>query len=483
MRSGQIGDLDATAQAALVARGELSAAEVIEAAIERIERLNPVLNCVIFPRYERACAEARALATDAASPFAGVPFLMKDLIQTVAGEPFSWGWKPLKDARMRARATSYVAAKFGAAGLISLGQTTVPEWGVSLSTETAAWGVTHNPWKLGHAAGGSSGGAASAVAARLVPIAHANDGGGSIRIPAAFCGLVGLKPSRGRTSLGPAYAEIWHGLCEEGVLAHSVRDVAAALDAISGYMPGDPWTAPPPVRRFADEVGLPPGSLRIGVMNRTPKFHSLLDPDQALAVRDVARALEQLGHRLTEDFPGALDDERINRVFGRVVAAGEARQAVAASELLGRALEAGDFDPWTWFLIERGRRIAAADYLAACDYFNEFSRAIARWFSEGSFNVLVTPTTPAAAPPLGYFKVGANESAVGARLNRMTAFTMPWNITGLPAVSLPLYATANGLPIGVQFVAGYGREDVLLRLAAQLEVVTAWSSRHPPNCA
>jgi amidase len=193
MRSGQIGDLDATAQAALVARGELSAAEVIEAAIERIERLNPVLNCVIFPRYERACAEARALATDAASPFAGVPFLMKDLIQTVAGEPFSWGWKPLKDARMRARATSYVAAKFGAAGLISLGQTTVPEWGVSLSTETAAWGVTHNPWKLGHAAGGSSGGAASAVAARLVPIAHANDGGGSIRIPAAFCGLVGLR--------------------------------------------------------------------------------------------------------------------------------------------------------------------------------------------------------------------------------------------------------------------------------------------------
>ena len=220
-------------------------------------------------------------------------------------------------------------------------------------------------------------------------------------------------------------------------------------------------------------------------MNRPPIFHPPVKRDHALAVGDAARALEQLGHRVTEDFPGALDDDRINRAFGRVVAAGEARQAEAASELLGRPLEAGDFDPWTWFLIERGRRIAAADYLAACDYFNEFSRSIGRWFSEGSFDVLVTPTTPAAAPPLGYFKVGANErpGAVGARLNWMTAFTMPWNITGLPAVSLPLNITEDGLPVGVQFVARYGREDVLVRLAAQLEKAVPWSSRRPPTCA
>lgn len=481
----ELANLDATAQAALVAAGEATAAELIEAAIARIERLNLALNCVIFPRYERARAEAAAIRPGAAAPFAGVPFLMKDLLQTVAGEPFSWGWKPFKDAAITARTTSYVAAKFRAAGLISLGQTTVPEWGVSLSTETAAWGATHNPWKLGHAAGGSSGGSAAAVAARLVPIAHANDAGGSIRIPAAFCGLVGLKASRGRTSLGPAYAEFWHGLCEEGVMARSVRDAATALDVVAGYMPGDPWTAPPPARPFAESVARPPENLRIGMMERAPKFHPGIDAEAATAVRNATRLLETLGHRVEENFPAALDDSRINQAFGRVVAAGEARQAETAAAMLGRPLTANDFDPWTWFLIERGRRVAAVDYLAACEWFNEFSRAAVNWFADSGYDVLLMPTTPAPAPPLGHFKVAPNEKpgAAGARLNQMSAFTVPWNIAGLPAISLPLHTTADGLPLGVQFIAPYGREDLLLSLAAQVEAAAPWFSRRPPTSA
>lgn len=483
--AAELANLDATAQAALVASGEISASELVDAAIERIERLNPALNCVIFPRYERARAEATAVRPGASAPFAGVPFLMKDLIQTVAGEPFSWGWKPFKDAAMTARTTSYVAAKFRAAGLISLGQTTVPEWGVSLSTETAAWGATHNPWKRGHASGGSSGGSAAAVAARLVPIAHANDAGGSIRIPAAFCGLVGLKPSRGRTSLGPAHADFWHGLCEEGVVARSVRDAAAALDAVSGYMPGDRYTAPPSVRPFAKTFAEPPGKLRIGLMDRAPRFHPGLTAEAAAAVAKAGLLLESLGHHAEANHPSALDDSRINSAFGRVVAAGEARQAATAAEMLGRPLTAEDFDSWTWFLIERGRRVSAPDYLAACDWFNEFSRAAANWFAEGGFDLLITPTIPAPAPPHGHFKVGANEKpgAAGARLNLMSVFTVPWNISGLPAISLPLHMTSDGLPIGVQFVAPYGREDLLLRVAAQLEAASPWSSLRPPACA
>ncbi len=483
--TAELANLDATAQAALAASGEISATELIDAAIERIERLNPALNCVIFPRYERARAEAAAIRPGASAPFAGVPFLMKDLIQTVAGEPFSWGWKPFKDAAITARTTSHVAAKFRAAGLISLGQTTVPEWGVSLSTETAAWGATHNPWARGHASGGSSGGAAAAVAARLVPIAHANDAGGSIRIPAAFCGLVGLKPSRGRTSLGPAHADFWHGLCEEGVVARSVRDAAAALDAVSGYMPGDPWMAPPPARLFAETFSDPPSELRIGLMDRAPQFHPGIDAEAATAVAKAGMLMERLGHRVETNYPPALDDARINSAFGRVVAAGEARQAATAAEMLGRPLTAEDFDPWTWFLIERGRRVTATDYLAACDWFNEFSRAAANWFAEDGFDLLATPATPSPAPPHRYFKVGANEKpgAAGARLNQMSVFTVPWNISGLPAISLPLRMTAKGLPMGVQFVAPYGREDLLLKVAAQLEAAEPWSSLRPPTCA
>lgn len=480
MDANEIVWLDATAQARLVAKHEVTSGELVEAAIERIERLNSHINCIIFPRFEKARAEARDSSRTGAAPFGGVPFLMKDLIQTVEGEPFSWGWKPFRDAKMTARATSHVASKFRAAGLITLGQTTTPEWGATLSTETRAWGATHNPWNLERIAGGSSGGSAAAVASGMVPIAHGNDAGGSIRIPASFCGLVGLKPSRGRTSLGPDHGEFWHGLCEEGALTRSVRDTAAALDVVQGYMPGDPWTAPPPARSYRDEVGSAPGRLRIGFMDRAPRYHPGLHPECAAAVRNAARLLETLGHAVEPNPPAALDDDRLNSAFGKVVAAGEAKQAAEVEKMLGRQVGPDDFDEWTWFLVERGRRMSAASYLLACEWFNQFSRAAAGWWS-GGFDVLVTPTLAQPAPPLGIFKPrpGEHPRAIGERLNEVSPFTAPWNIAGLPAMSLPLHMTRDGLPVGVQFVAAYGREDVLLRLAAQIEQAAPWADRRP----
>jgi amidase len=472
--------LDATAQAELVAKGEATSADLAEAAIARIERLNPQLNCVIFTRYEKARGEARDRNAIPNGVFRGVPFLMKDLLQTTEGEPFSWGWKPFKEAKMVAQSTSYVAEKFRAAGLITLAQSTVPEWGATLSTETRAWGATRNPWNVARIAGGSSGGAAAAVASGMVAIAHGNDAGGSVRIPASFCGLVGLKGSRGRTSLGPAHAEFWHGLCEEGALVRTVRDAAAALDTIAGYMPGDPWMAPPPARRFRDEVGQAPGRLRIGFMDRAPRAHSGLHPECAAAVRGAAKLLESLGHKVEANFPAVLDDATLSSAFGRVVAGGVARQAAVVETMLGRAVGSDDFDQWTWFLVERGRRLKSVDYLAACEWFNHFSRAAAGWWS-GGFDVLVTPTMAQPAPELGIFKVRAGEHPrnVGVRLNQVSPFTAPWNIAGQPAISLPLHLTPDGLPVGVQFVAAYGREDLLLRLASQLEQAAPWADRHP----
>jgi len=480
-RAAEIARLDACSQAELVRSGQASPSELVEAAIERIERLNPQINSVIYPRFDEARAEAAAPGKLPDGIFHGVPFLLKDLGETVAGEPASWGWKPFKDIGFKARSTAHVAEKFRDAGLITLGRTTVPEWGPSLATETAAWGATRNPWNLERGVGGSSGGAAASVASGMVPIAHANDAGGSIRIPASFCGLVGLKPSRGRTSAGPAHAEIWHGLGEEGVVSRSIRDAAAVLDAISGYCPGDPFTAPAPSRPFRLEPGAQPGALRIGVMDRAPNFHPGIDSECATAVRKTAKLLESLGHRVEQNHPRVLDDENNGKQIGVLVATSEALSAVVAEKLLGRPLVAGEFDPWTWWLIERGRNVSSVRLMLARQWVNDFTRATARWWNEG-FDILLTSTLATPPPPIGVFKLGPEDHATesGRRQAVISPFTIPWNVAGNPAISLPLHMTRDGLPIGVQLVAAYGREDLLLRLAAQIEQATPWSDRYPP---
>ena len=260
-----------------------------------------------------------------------------------------------------------------------------------------------------------------------------------------------------------------------------MRDAAAALDAVAGYMPGDPWTAPAPARPFRDEVGEAPGRLRIGFMDRAPLTHPGIHPECAAAVRNAAKLLEAIGHTVEPSFPAVLDEATLSSAFGRVVAGGVARQAAVVEPMLGRAVGPEDFDEWNWFLIERGRRLKLVEYMAACEWFNHFSRAAAGWWS-GGFDVLVTPTMAQPPPELGIFKVrpGEHPRNVGTRLNEVSPFTAPWNIAGLPAISLPLHMTPDGLPVGVQFVAAYGREDLLLRLAAQIEQAAPWADHHPP---
>lgn len=481
MNRNEIVWMDATAQARLIASGEADPTDLVNAAIERIERLNPRLNCVIYPRFEAARAEAAQPHLLPAGIFRGVPFLMKDLSEMVAGEPISWGWKPFKEAKVTARSTSNVAAKFRAGGLIRLGQTTVPEWGPSLATETRAWGPTRNPWNPNHGVGGSSGGAGAAVASGMVAIAHGNDAGGSIRIPSSFCGIVGLKPSRGRTSFGPLHADIWHGLGEEGALVRSVRDAAAALDLIGGYMPGDPYTAPAPARPYREEIGHPPGQLRIGFMDCAPSFHPGIDVECAAAVRNCAKLLQSLGHRVEQAHPAALDHDRIGDPIGVLIASSEALHAVDAETLLGRPPVEKDFDPWTWFLVERGRNTSALEVLVAREWCNQFTRSTAQWWT-GGFDILVTSTMATPAPPVGFFQLrpGEHPADVGRRMMETSPFTIPWNVAGNPAISIPLHMTPDGLPVGVQLVAAYGREDLLLRLAAQIEQAASWSDRHPP---
>ncbi|HXN80934.1 MAG TPA: amidase, partial [Myxococcales bacterium] len=413
---------DGLGLAGLVASGQIAAREVLEAAIERVARRNPSLNAVVGPLYEQArAAVASGLPR---GPFTGVPYLLKDLGAQLAGAVTTHGSAFFRDAV--APRDSELVIRLKRAGLVLFGKTNTSEFGLSTSVEPRLFGPARNPWDRERSAGGSSGGAAAAVASGIVPIAHGNDAGGSIRIPASFCGLVGLKGSRGRTSLGPAHAEFWHGLCEEGALVRTVRDAAAALDAVAGYMPGDPWTAPPPARPFREEVGQAPGRLRIGFMDRAPVFHPGLHPECAAAVRAAAKLLESLGHKLEANVPAALDEATLSSAFGKVVAGGVARQAVTVEKMLGRAVGPDDFDEWTWFLVERGRRLKLVDYLAACEWFNEFSRATARW-SSGGFDVLVTSTMAQPAPELGIFKTRAGEHPrnVGVRLNQVSPFTVP----------------------------------------------------------
>src|SRR5204862_132188 len=319
------------------------------------------------------------------------------------------------------------------------------------------------------------GGSAAAAAAGLVPVAHANDGGGSIRIPSSECGLVGLKPSRGRTSLGPDVGEGWGGLSVEHVVARSVRDTAAVLDAVAGYLPGDPYTAPPPARPFRDEVGAAPGKLRVGLLVKAPAGQAEGNPDGATAARETARLLESLGHRVEESFPAALADGEVGRAAVAIITAATARDLAYWSERTGRKIGPGDVEPMTWAIAEMGRPVSASDYLRAIEYLHAHTRQVAAWWAEG-YDLLLTPTLPEPPPRLGEFDPAPGDPLRGfTRGGAFVAFTMPFNVTGQPAISLPLHWSASGLPIGVQLGAAYGREDLLLRIAAQLEEARPWS--------
>ena len=479
MATAEIAFLDACGQAELVRKGEVTAVELVNAAIERIERVNPRLNAVITPLFEKARLQAKR-ADIPAGPFRGVPFLLKDLVCASAEDPFHNGMRLLRDLRFVGPYDTFLAAKFRAAGFIFLGKTNTPELGLTATTEPAAYGATRNPWNPDRSPGGSSGGAAAAVAAGMVPVAHANDGGGSIRMPASECGLVGLKPSRGRVSLGPDYGDMWHGLVIEGVVSRSVRDTAAVLDAIAGPMPGDPYATPPKARPFMREVGAPPGRLRIGMMRRAPAGGAPLHADCVAAVEQAARLLESLGHRVEESHPSALDEREHSVHFISVVACHAAETLAHLGRLVAREITQADVEPWTWWLAERGRSVSAARYLEAANWLQVWTRRVAGWWVEG-FDLLLTPTIAEPPPPLGSLIPSPHDLAKGLdRLLALMQFTPEFNVTGQPAISLPLYWNADGLPIGLQLVAAFGGEDLLIRVAAQLEQAEPWAQRVPP---
>ncbi len=470
--------LDATAQADLVRSGQASPAELVDAAIGRIERVDPELNAVITPLFDRARAAAAGDLPD--GPFRGVPFVLKDLSAHSAGDPFHEGMAFLKERGWTEPADTALAARFRAAGFVTVGKTNTPELGILPTTEPKAYGPTRNPWDTTRSTGGSSGGSAAAVAAGLVPIGHANDGGGSIRIPASECGLVGLKPTRARVSSGPEFGDVMGGLTCELVVSRSVRDTAAVLDAVHGMEPGDPYGVPDPLRPYVQELSADAGALRIGLMTDSPGGSVAVHPDCVTAADAAARLLESLGHRVEVSHPKALDDPGYTEHFITFWAAGAAWSLDYWSRRTGDTVAADDVEPLTWALAEVGRSGSAADWLTAREWLQVNAREVASWWTEGH-DLLLTPTIAEPPPPLGAFDSPPDNPLAGLfRAAEVVPFTPPFNVTGQPAISLPLHWNGAGLPIGVQLVAPFGREDLLVRVAAQLEAAQPWADRRPP---
>ncbi|MEE9556003.1 MAG: amidase [Candidatus Adiutricales bacterium] len=476
---GEIINLDATAQAELVKKGEVSPLELVDAAIARIEDINPKINAVIHKNFDRAREQAKGDLPD--GPFKGVPFLLKDLGGgNLKGDPNYFGTRFLKEADFRAVSTSYLVEKFLDAGLIILGRTNAPELGAWTTTEPDSYGPSRNPWNLNHSTGGSSGGSAAAVASYMVPMAHANDGGGSIRIPASECGTFGFKPTRGRISLGPDVGEGWAGLGFEFSETRTVRDAACLLDCVQGPMPGDPYTAAPPKRPYSEDVGRDPGNLRIGIIKEVTGM-DIKAPCRS-AVESTAEVLADLGHTVEESWPKILfsaEFQNIQTSMIHIVTSSQAQLITKFSQAIGREIGPEDMDSDNWAVTEIGRGVTATQYLDAVETLHLFHRKMAGWWDEG-FDLLVTPTIPEPPPLIGELGPDAKEPLKGfMRSAMLTPFTAPFNITGQPAVSLPLCQTDDGLPIGIQMVAAFDREDLLFQIASQMETAMPWNNRKP----
>src|SRR5262245_46519410 len=373
--------LDATAQAELVRTGKVSPLELVDAAINRVEKLNPELNAVIHTRFDEARAAARGELPD--GPFRGVPTLFKDLGCALEGEPYHEGMQFLKGAGYVSPHTDNLATKYLDAGFVPIGRTNTPELGLVPTTEPVAYGATHNPWKLGHTSGGSSGGSAAAVASGMVPLAHANDGGGSIRIPASCCGLVGLKPTRGRVSIGPDINEISQFLVVDLCVTRSVRDTAGALDALIGMYPGDPAPAAPPARPYRDEVGADPGKLRIALQTSNPIGDTPVHPDCVAAAESTAKLLESLGHTVEIAAPPGFDNEELIMQFGAVWAADCAYLLDDWGMKVGREVTADDAEILTWALAEMGQSVTAAQLVTAVGEAMRANREAAHFWWHG----------------------------------------------------------------------------------------------------
>jgi len=488
---------DGLGLAELVRKQEIKPRELVEEAISRIERLNPQLNAVIYKMYELARKAADGDLPDAS--FKGVPFLMKDLLMAYAGVPLTSGSRFFKD--FVPDHDSELVKRFKAAGIIVIGKTNTPEFGLVPITEPELFGPTNNPWDLSRTPGGSSGGSAAAVAAHMVPLAHASDGGGSIRMPASCCGVFGLKPTRGRNPIGPDFGEAWRGLVCDHVLTRSVRDSAAMLDATAGADIGAPYYAVPPARPFLSEVGTDPGKLRIA-FTLEPFLGGIVDKECVKGLEATVKLCEDLGHEVLEAAP-QIDGKAFARAFLMIVCV-ETRATIEEGELLlSRKASFKDFEPSTWVLGLLGRQCRAPELSKSLNLVHLTARQIGEFFRK--YDVLLTPTL--AMPPVatGALQPEGTRAGVMKLLGRLNAgglidmlsgidvsaehvfgfmpYTPLFNVTGQPAMSVPLYWNDEGLPIGMQFVGRYGDEATLFRLASQLEKARPWFERIPPVCA
>ncbi len=465
--------LDAIAQADLIKRREISPRELVDASIARIERVNPAVNAVVYKLYDEA--RQRALEPILDTPLAGVPFLLKDFLAEYAGHPFTEGSSYLQG--YIPQEDSELVKRYKRAGLIFVGKTNTPELAVGPTTEPRLFGPTRNPWDTTRTAGGSSGGAAAAVASGMVPMAHGNDAGGSIRVPSACCGVFGMKPTRARNPMGPHYGDMMSGLVAEHALTRSVRDNAALLDATSGPDLGDPYAAPPPSRPYLQEVGAPTGKLRIAFTKRTITGDAV-HPENTKAVEDAARLCADLGHEVVEASP-KVDSERFFMAFTSVLSAGFTWAIDDWTRRLNRPPAEEFFEPFVWAFTGRGRQFTAPDYLIALQDLQQISRDVARFFVD--HDVWLTPMLGEPPVPLGTFayRAGTDPFELRRKMARFTPFSYFANATGQPAMSVPTYWTPEGLPIGNQFVGRFGDEATLYRLAAQLEVARPWVTRKP----
>ncbi|MET3862175.1 amidase [Dietzia sp. 2505] len=463
---------DAVALAADVRAGITDPAEVLETAVARIEALDPALNAMVSTRFDEARAEVAAGLPD--GPLRGVPIVIKNLGTEVAGQPASDGSRLFAD--VVATVDSTVVQRYKAAGMIVLGTTNVPELGKTTTTESLLHGPCHNPWDTAYSTGGSSGGSAAAVASGMVPVAHATDGGGSIRIPAAMCGLVGLKPSRGRVPSWPHPAALAAPISYHHAVTTTVRDSAALLDAVAGHVPGDAYGAPTPRRPFLDEVGREPGVLRIGVLRTAPGPFPT-DPECTAAVDRTTDHLAGLGHELDELDLG-IDVIEAMRTVGDIMGASLRASIEDRLAALGRELRADDLEPWTVAILDNAASLTAPAVARALQTAQRIGWQVADVFTAGGFDVILLPTLPATTPELGFLDV-TDPQSMWTRSSMFSAATGMFNVSGQPAISLPAGVDARGMPVGVQLVADYAREDLLLRLAGQLEAAAPWPAVAP----
>jgi amidase len=464
---------DATGLADLVRSGAVTPLELVDTAIGLIEKHNPALNAVIWTMFDRARDTARVALIEGA--FCGVPFLLKDILGGMAGVPTRDGSRI--NPGVPATHNSELVNRFLKAGLIPLGKTNVPEFGLVGTTEPKLYGPARNPWNVAYSTGGSSGGSAAAVASGMVPIAHANDGGGSIRMPASCCGLVGLKPTRGRNPLGPDFGDMYGGLIHEHIVSRSVRDTAAMLDVTSGPDLGDPYCAPPAPPSFLTAAQVAPKELRIAV-TRTLLDGRPLHPDCLAAVDAAAALCQSLGHHVEEAKPDISTEAMIIPFFS-IWAGGLVTQVDALLAAHGGSADLDHLEGLTLGLYRMGQQVSAAQYMSAQHAFQQLARALAVW--QESYDMWLTPTLGSPPMPIGTMNFDLTDPmAAYAPVMDYSPFTPIQNGGGQPAISLPLHWNDAGLPIGVQFAGRFGDDAGLLALATQLEAAAPWSARRPP---